>query len=361
MFIITNRHVDASKTGPAILGARPNELGSNELRVVEATRRGRGWSLDVLPDELTAAQKREIGMTSAEGTLYASTYASRKVLQEARKAGKNILVFVHGYNNDITAILNRADHLEKAYGVIVVCFSWPARGGGARGTLSYREDKRDAKASIGGFERFLVIARNHLDDMNEGAKQAAMAKAEKEHPEDNERRDMRFQELMDKACPVKISMMLHSMGNYLLKHTIMSSTSAEIGALFSNIVLVAADTNNIGHPGWVDRLRAREAVYITINEQDRALRASEVKIGDAQRARLGRTRRNLDSIQGIYVDVTDAPSVGRSHAYFEGDAAAPRSALRGFFHRILNGERGEESLPFNAGTGAYKVGTRRRR
>lgn len=165
-------------------------------------------------------------MTSAEGTLYASSYASRKVLQEARKAGKNILVFVHGYNNDITAILNRADHLEKAYGVIVVCFSWPARGGGARGTLSYREDKRDAKASIGGFERFLVIARNHLDDMNEGAKQAAMAKAEKEHPEDNERRDMRFQELMDKACPVKISMMLHSMGNYLLKHTIMSSTSA---------------------------------------------------------------------------------------------------------------------------------------
>lgn len=225
MFIVTNRHVDPSKSGPAVLGARPNELGSNELRVVEAQRRGRGWSLNVLPDEMTQAQKRELGMESIEEPLYASTYASRKVLQDARKTGRNILVFVHGFNT----------------------------------------------------------------------------------------------------------------------------------------ALVAADTNNADHRAWVDRLRVREAIYIVINERDQALRASEVKIGDAQQARLGRTRRNLDSVQGIYVDVTDAPSVGRSHAYFEGSPAAPRSILRSFFHKILNGERGEETLPFDPGTRAYKIGGRRNR
>lgn len=360
MFIITNRHVTAQSGGISVLGPRPNELGSNELRVVEARKHGRGWSLAPLPDEMTGAQKREMGLPPGGAARYASTYAAWKVLQQARKEGKNILFFVHGYNNDIKAILKRADDLEVTYNVIVVCFSWPARGGGVRGTLSYLEDKRDAKASVGAFERFLVIARTRLEEMNEAAKGAAMAKAEKQHPEDNELRDIRFQELMDKVCPVKISMMLHSMGNYLLKHTLLSSTSREIGTLFDNVALVAADTNNQGHRAWVDRIRAREAVYVVINERDKALRASETKVGEAQRARLGRTRRNLDSTLGIYIDVTDAPSVGSSHAYFEGGPVRAGSVSRAFFQKVFNGERGEEALVFDSGIQAYKIAAKRR-
>lgn len=363
MYIITNRRIDERDSGASILGPTPNERGSNELRLVEARPRGRGWSLDVLPDVISDEQKAEVGLENEANPVYASAYAARKLVAQARDEGKNILVFVHGYNNDIQAILNRARTLEENYDVLVVCFSWPARGGGVRGTMSYRQDKRDAKASIAAFERFLLIARRNLDEINSGAKERAMRDALDAHPDDNEKLAIKFQELMDRACPIKISMMLHSMGNYLMKHTIKSSTSEGIGCLFDNVALIAADTNNRSHSEWVDRIRVREAVYIVINENDTALRASETKIGDAQRARLGRTRRNLDSIQGIYIDVTGAPHVGRSHAYFGDRAAEPGSGggkLRKMFQRMFNGERCEEDLEFDPGIGAYRLPSRRR-
>lgn len=359
MFIITNRAVDGEASGMKKLGSRPNEKGANELRVVEATRKGKRWTVKLLDDELTARQKKAIGLAESD-VAYASAYAAAKVLQEARKAKRNVLLFVHGYNNNIRVILDRAADLEENYEVAVVCFSWPARGGGVRGLLSYRQDKRDAKASIAAFERFLLLARGHLDRLNHHAQAEAMAQAEKEFPENNETRDDRFQELMDESCPIRINMMLHSMGNYLLKHTISSSTSDEIGTLFDNIVLVAADTNNEDHREWVDRVRAREGVYIVLNENDRALRASETKIGEAQRARLGRIRRKLDAKQAIYVDVTDAPGVGGSHSYFEGAPVRKKTAnLRKCFDNLLNGRRAEDQLEFDAAIDAYRMpGTR---
>lgn len=355
MFIVTNRQLIEEASGMDQLGPRPNEKGSNELRVVEANRKGKRWTISILPDELTAELKKKADIKDKD-TLYASHYAAAMVLKQARRQKKNLLFFVHGYNNDINVILNRAADLEQTYGVIVVCFSWPARGGGVRGTLSYRQDKRDAKASIGAFERFLIIARTRLDSLNEHAKDEAIKKAEKKHPENNEARDAEFQKLMDRSCPVRINLMLHSMGNYLLKHTVLSSTSNEIGTLFDNVALVAADTNNEGHKLWVDKIRAREAIYVVINENDIALRASETKIGEAQRARLGRLRRRLDSEQAVYVDVTDVPYVSSSHSYFEGrPVSRKKSELRMFFDNILNGKRGEDRLVFDSGIGAYRI------
>ncbi|GEM_PF-245853 len=363
MFIVTNRQVDANAEGTAKLGPRPNEKGSNELRVVEVVRAGRGWSISVLPDELDGAWREAVvkklnggaGITS-DTALYGSHYAAAKTLQQARRRGRNVLFFVHGYNNDIDAVLARADQLEKKYNVVVICFSWPARGGGVRGVLSYRQDKRDAKASTAAFERFLVLVRQHIDRLNGSAKEECMRRAAERYPENLEQRDECFEALMQRACPVRLSLMLHSMGNYLLKQTLKSSTSDEIGSLFDNVVLVAADTNNEGHPGWVDRIRARESIYIIINENDRALRASEVKVGEAQRGRLGRLRRRLESRLALYVDATDAPSVGNSHAYFEDAAVRTRnSILRRFFQSVFNGEHGEDLLSYDQALGAYRV------
>ena len=48
------------------------------------------------------------------------------------KTGKHLLLFVHGFNNDLDDVLERAAGLEARYGVEVLCFSWPANGGGAR-------------------------------------------------------------------------------------------------------------------------------------------------------------------------------------------------------------------------------------
>ena len=109
------------------------------------------------------------------------------------------------------------------------------------------------------------------------------------------------------------------MANYLYKHLLKSGSSEGAGLLFDNVILAAADTNNEDHALWVDRIRCRRRVYITINEDDRALAVSRMKSGEEQKARLGHYSFGLDSQQGVYVQFTDVRGVGDSHAYFEGE------------------------------------------
>ena len=65
----------------------------------------------------------------------------------ARKKNKHLLLYVHGYNNDMPDVIGTCMALEKLYNVIVVPFFWPANGGGASGAAAYVSDKRDARAS----------------------------------------------------------------------------------------------------------------------------------------------------------------------------------------------------------------------
>ena len=123
-----------------------------------------------------------------------------------------------------------------------------------------------------------------------------------------------------------------------------------------NIAMCSADVNNPGHAEWVDRLQPRNRLYVTINEDDSALKASRLKGGDEQLARLGHSTGNLNSRQAVYVDFTNAKNVGSSHAYFEGDALNnPR--VKKFFKTALQGLRAEQevSLPYDSANNLYRV------
>lgn len=159
---------------------------------------------------------------------------------------------------------------------------------------------------------------------------------------------------MNKRCPFTINLMLHSMGNYLFKHLLGSTTYNANHLLFDNVVMVAADTNNEDHAQWVDRIQCRNRLYITINERDSALMASRMKMGEQQKARLGHYTRKLDSRTAIYVDFTDQPQVGDSHAYFEGDSIANKK-VAAFFHTVLNGGTGESAAHFDAALNLYRL------
>ena len=117
----------------------------------------------------------------------------------------------------------------------------------------------------------------------------------------------------------------------------------------------AADTNNLDHAHWVDQIRCRNRVYITINEDDSALRVSRMKAGDQQRARLGHYTYGLDSSQGVYVNFTKTKHVGDSHAYFEGDPVEKNPRVKAFFQAAVNGETAETPLPYNAAKNLYGI------
>ncbi|KAF0190565.1 MAG: Uncharacterized protein FD165_2600 [Gammaproteobacteria bacterium] len=353
MFIVTNRAIDESASGLNKLGAKPNGEGPNELRLVEAQKKAGRWGIEILPDTITDKMKREAGIKDA-GPVFASRYVARRLLGQVRSEKRNFLFFVHGYNNDFEAMLDRADGFAKQYGVEVVAFSWPANGGGAHGVASYKSDKRDARASVGALDRALAKIADYLNDFNAERHRAIAIGALKKFPDNCEARDEYITEMTEEGCPFTVNMALHSMGNYLYKETLMSSVYRGKNLLFDNVVMVAADTNNEGHEQWVDQIRCRRRIYITINEDDAALMASRMKAGEEQKARLGHYPYNLRSGQAVYVDFTSAPWVQKSHAYFEG-APLRNKTVSGFFEKAFNGARAEEDLAYDAARGLYTM------
>ncbi len=366
MFIVTNREIRPKRSGVDILGKKPNAKGPNELRVVEAVRKAGKWRLEVLPDEMSAAMKKEIGASDEEDHI--TDYVAHKLLSsvnpraidpKSKRKGKNLLVFVHGFNNDIEDVLERSRQLSRNYGVEVLAFSWPANGGGPiSGTASYKSDKRDAKASIGAFDRTLAAIGDKLDKVSKQRLERVREKAAEKHPTNPELRDELIARTYDQGCPFTVNLLAHSMGNYLYKHLLLSTASEGKGMLFDNVVLCAADTNNLDHARWVDEIRCRRRVYVTINEDDKALQVSRMKSGDEQLARLGHYPFNLYAKYAAYVQFTDATSVGRSHAYFEGDPLKNAKVKR-FFKRALNGERvdgrGDRDLTYEPASNTYRL------
>lgn len=352
MFIITNRRVDPSATGLDKLGKRPNEKGNNELRVARAKRSGSGYSLEILPDEIDSAEARayidEFALDlDPDAQHYASLRTACELTRRLRSRKRHLLIFVHGYNNDIRDVLDTAFRLEAQYDVEVLPFTWPANGGGVQGKMSYLSDKRDARASAGALERALKMVHYFLLKISESNRETLRRKAIAEHPDNAELRDALYARLLRKQCPFTVNAMFHSMGNYLYKQLLKSTISEGNELIFDNVVLCQADTNNEAHAEWVDRIRHNRRVFITINENDYALRLSRIKPGDAQRARLGHFIKRLDSRVAHYINLTDASWVRESHSPF-GEPAQKNDELATFFRRAFTGEPAEDGLRYRA-------------
>jgi esterase/lipase superfamily enzyme len=368
MFIVTNREVDESQSTPELaFGSRPNSKGPNELRLAWAERKGtsKSWHIQLLPDEISDAMATEVGLPLPSQTkekTFASRYVARKLQravnpasQGAKGSGRNVLFFVHGFNNDVPAVLDRAESLANTYGVEVVPFSWPANGGGVKGVASYKSDKRDALASVGALDRAIARLAELLKELHADHVARTEAEAFKRHGDNAEKWDRFFSAQAHKWCPFRVNMMLHSMGNYVFKHLLKSSSYRGDALVFDNVVMVAADTNHASHAEWVDRIECRGRIFVTINERDSALAASRMKLGEQQRARLGHTSHGLNASKAVYVDFTDQSHVSDSHAYFEGKPLR-NAAVKTFFHQALNGEFAEAGLPFDSARNLYRLG-----
>lgn len=356
MFIITNRQVRENKHDLDAFGPKPNPNGPHELRLAEAEKVGGQWRVTILPDRVDQATIKKWNLKpkpndkddQGNPIVFASQYVARKISRRLEELDRNLVFFVHGYNNNLKAVLDRAQGFENAYDVEVVAFSWPADGGGfIGGTTNYLSDKRDAQASVGALSRALFKIADYLDAFNKERIKAIEDEATRRFPDDAEKWDQFFTKAAEKGCPFTVNMVLHSMGNYLYKHVLQSSAMRVDRLTFDNIIMVAADANNEGHAEWVNTIQCRNRVYITINEDDGALRASRMKAGEEQKARLGHYPYNLFAERAVYVDFTDLPHVSDSHAYFEGKPLTNRK-VSAFFTQALNGGRAEEKLPYQA-------------
>lgn len=178
--------------------------------------------------------------------------------------------------------------------------------------------------------------------------------AAEKHPDNPMAAASFYTELLEKDCPVKITLLCHSMGNYVFKHTLSTSENTTSQLVFDNICLVAADTNNESHAKWVGKLDVRKRVYVVINENDSALKASRIKPGKEQKARLGHYIKQLNSPNTCYIDITDADHVGSEHTYFKGDSVDKNKTLKALFGGMFNGNVVEEKLKYRADNNTHK-------
>jgi len=221
MIIITNRNVQPNAKPTERYGKNFNSVRPDELTLAKAEKINGEWQVDIIDDDF-------------DNNNSLKQYASEKVFKELqlkmKNEKKNCLFFVHGFNNDFKDVLERGYLLEKNYGVEVVAFSWPANGrdgegkiiGTATGTLSYLSDKRDASHSYAALDRSFEKLGNYFNKYSEES----------------------F------ACNQHLSLLLHSMGNYLLEHYTLTG-GYDKTCIFDNIIMASADVNNENHEKWV--------------------------------------------------------------------------------------------------------------
>jgi len=141
---------------------------------------------------------------------------------------KHISLFVHGFNTSWTdAVDDYADIkqrlIEPADLGQLVLFSWPSKGSVA-GYLPDRSDARDCAPDLA---QLLVDLNDFLV-----TKQRIAAKAD--DPE--------------KLCKAKISVLAHSMGNYVMQEALVTASKRlndpQLVSLINQFVMIAADVDN---------------------------------------------------------------------------------------------------------------------
>ncbi len=360
MYIITNRVLDESKTNLKLFGKTPNHNGPLELRIVDVNRKGKQWVSKVFKDKLSTSkvkslqQKYQLNIDSSK-PWYASLSVACELFERSRNEQKSILLFIHGYNNDIEDIISTALQIEAEHEVIVVPFSWPANGGGTiSGTLSYQSDKADARASEGALNRVVGKFQFYHNLLISGRRDILQKKANSRHPDNPQQAKILFSTLVNKQCSTTLNLLCHSMGNYVLKKSLMNGSNQTSKLVFDNVCLVAADANNLDHKQWVEKIDVRNRVYIVINENDFALKASRIKPGDEQLARLGHYIKRLDSSNSNYIDLTHFENIANKHTYFVG-VTSKNDSIQRLFTKMFNGQCVEPLLRYQTDNNIYRL------
>jgi len=222
----------------------------------------------------------------------------KELRNKMRESSLDSLMFIHGFNVSFEGAIESAAKLserflqlsENTYNPNIFVFSWPSNGK----LFDYGDDRHDAKASGYAFARGLTKLTNFLRTSTK-----------------------------EENCNQKISLIAHSMGNYVLRHTLQESQDMSSGSrlplLFDNVVLTAADEDNdaFEHDHKLARLpELSKSVTVYYNTEDRALDISDFTKGNPER--LGSSGpRNPLQLPGkvISVDVSDVVRGVTEHSY----------------------------------------------
>lgn len=210
VMMITNRNVQGEQLGEKLAALRCYVSDKSESKLTSLAN----WT------ELSRTEFRDKLVEIARGFPLYEEHENEKQ--------KHVSFFVHGYNNDWQAAVKRYAKLQRdlyagAGGLgQLVLFTWPSNGS----TFGYLPDREDARASGPDLAEIFVELHDHLTKMQRAA---AINGA-------------------PQACRAKMSVISHSMGNYVLQKALAVASrklnNPQLMTLIHQVAMVAADVDN---------------------------------------------------------------------------------------------------------------------
>ncbi|MDJ0957949.1 MAG: alpha/beta hydrolase [Arenicellales bacterium] len=310
ILVVTNRNInDSNATDVSLFGESTNAKGPSEIRLAWAQFNNGDWELELIeePPVLTP-------YTVPSRDVFASCVDS---LQDT---GRSCVLYVHGYNKTFRDTLDQACIVHDEYEVATVVFSWPSNPGGIIVT-EYAKARAIAQNSIAAFDRIIGLLDRYVRT---------------EAPDD---------------CAISFNCLVHSLGGFILESFIRSPIFGGQTRLFDNIVVHQADVDRDQHTEWMQKMQFARRIYVTTNERDAVLNASDIVNPD----RLGNTLHGPILDRPFYIDFTDAEEVGKTHQLF--GEAIDNPHIKDFFQYALTGQAAHTGagVSFDLNSGFFKV------
>jgi len=236
--------------------------------------------------------------------------------------------FIHGFNQSMDKNLAKCALLEKTHGVNVFAFAWPSRP-------SVPTDKMSIISSIYSYFKSpssLLPYKAAISEFIEWkAKVYDEAMTNAHHSLNSLDQSLKFAQnhfFNNIENPVKVTLLVHSLGNYLIENFFKSDKYSISKDSFENVILHQADAHYHSHTDWVNEKSiqcAKNHIIVTHNRKDPVLLASEIEkiafndeTSDNSSRRLGRGDGTIASTDDKvkYIDFTKSPMVGFDHNFF---------------------------------------------
>jgi esterase/lipase superfamily enzyme len=301
VILISNRNVNPGRTDVSLFGDDLNPLGEAELNLATAVYKNKRWHLELLTDPVKPNYDTPV-----------SREVFKEIVKQARQDPKarNWVLFVHGFNQSLAKNLDKCREIAS-YGVNVAAFSWPSNPGPQalwQKLKEYKRARKNARRSVLALERTFEKLTSYMEEFG------------------------------SRDCQINVSLVIHSLGNYLCEHYVKSGDFDRETRVFSNVMFHQADVDLPDHEQWVESVSDHTRVYVTINEHDRVLDASDIVNPD----RLGNTSRDLIAAQVKYMDFTDGENVGSSHRPWK-TPGKENKAVGEFYKLTFHSRRGEKA------------------
>ena len=243
--------------------------------------------------------------------------------------------------------LKKAIDIENNHDVNVIAYSWPSQPftGKDDPILSAlkKESVKKLISSFGGNHIVNLVLSKTTQKAEEFFRNYLQARtnAEASPPDFNQALKVIDNFLLKPlGSKIKISLLSHSLGNYLLQNTIATKM---FKIKFKNIILHQADVDGISHATWAKKLYSKSnRLYITINQYDYILMAANFV---NREERLGQTNKFYGCKKASYIEFTDATDTSdeNEHEFFRlkltSKGLLPKytnEAIFSFFDKTLN-------------------------